>query len=215
MAKNFSSETKMTLASTSNSGSAAAEPLACAVFIVAAFILSGAAHVLWLRSAASMRFSFPIDCGLSLRGKRIFGDHKMSRGFVVIVPATGAAFLMLYVFVRTAAPAFAAQLWSAAPWQYAAFGLWAGFGFMAGELPNSFVKRRLEIPPGRLPAHPSARSVCLVADRVDSILGMLGALSVVVSVPTLTWIYVILVGAGIHWTFSVVLFALGVKERMA
>ena len=215
MAKNFYSETKMTLASTSNSGSAAAEPLACAVFIVAAFILSGAAHVLWLRSAASMRFSFPIDCGLSFRGKRIFGDHKMLRGFVVIVPATSAAFLLLYVFVRIAAPAFAAQLWSAAPWQYAALGLWAGFGFMAGELPNSFVKRRLEILPGGLPAHPSARSVCLVADRVDSILGMLTALSVVVSVPALTWIYVVFVGAGIHWTFSVVLFALGVKERTA
>src|SRR5438093_13539315 len=83
--KNFSSETKMTLASTSNSGSAAAEPLACAVFIVVAFILSGAAHVLWLRSAASRRFSFPIDCGLSLRGKRIFRDLEISRGFVVIV----------------------------------------------------------------------------------------------------------------------------------
>ena len=162
-----------------------------------------------------MRFSFPIDCGLSFRGKRIFGDHKMLRGFVVIVPATSAAFLLLYVFVRIAVPAFAAQLWSAAPWQYAALGLWAGFGFMAGELPNSFVKRRLEILPGGLPAHPSARSVCLVADRVDSILGMLTALSVVVSVPALTWIYVVFVGAGIHWTFSVVLFALGVKERTA
>src|SRR2546428_13320390 len=173
----------MTLASTSNSGSAAAEPLACAVFIVVAFILSGAAHVLWLRSAASMRFSFPIDCGLSLRGKRIFGDHKMSRGFVVIVPATGAAFLMLYVFVRTAAPAFAAQLWSAAPWQYAAFGLWAGFGFMAGGLPNLFVKRRAEVLPGRLPPRPPARSGFLVADRVDCILGNQGALSASDAVP--------------------------------
>src|SRR5438128_376577 len=123
VAKNFSSETKMTLASTSNSGSAAAEPLACAVFIVAAFILSGAAHVLWLRSAASMRFSFPIDCGLSLRGKRIFGDHKMSRGFVVIVPATGAAFLMLYVFVRKAATGDSA--WSTARASLSSIGLFS------------------------------------------------------------------------------------------
>src|SRR5206468_12000874 len=102
--KNFSSETKMTLASTSNSGSAATEPLACAVFIVAAFILSGVAHVLWLRSAASMRFSVPIDCGLSFRGKRIFGDHKMLRGFVFIVPSPSAAFLQPYVFIRIPPP---------------------------------------------------------------------------------------------------------------
>src|SRR5439155_2634733 len=110
VAKNFSSETKMTLASTSNSGSAAAEPLACAFFIIAAFILSGAAHVLWLRSAASQRLAFPIDCGLSLGGKRIFGDHKMVRGFIVIVPATAAAFFLLSVGLRNGAPALAAQL---------------------------------------------------------------------------------------------------------
>jgi CDP-2,3-bis-(O-geranylgeranyl)-sn-glycerol synthase len=206
----------MTPASASNAENfVSPEPMACAVFIVAAFVFSGAAHVLWLRSAASMKFGFPIDFGLSLNGKRILGGHKMLRGFVVMVPATGAAFFLLFVAVRMAIPCFAAQLWTAAPWQYAVWGAWAGLGFMAGELPNSFVKRRLKIPPGGLPALPSGRSICFVADRVDSILGMLAALSIVVSVPVMTWIYVIVAGAGIHWTFSVVLFALGVKERMA
>jgi CDP-archaeol synthase len=206
----------MTLASISNAGSVVTpEPLACAVFIVAAFVLSGTAHVLWLRSTASMRFAFPIDCGVSLKGKRIFGDHKMFRGFVVMVPATGAAFSLLFAVVRVGIPDFAAQLWTAEPWQYAAFGAWAGLGFMTGELPNSFVKRRLGIPPGGMPAVPSARPICFIADRLDSILGMLAALSVVVSLPVMTWVYVIVAGSGIHWTFSAVLFALGVKERMA
>src|SRR6266699_5765113 len=141
VAKNFYFETKMILASISNPESAATEPLACAVFIVAAFILSGVAHVLWLRSAASMRFSFPIDCGLSFRGKRIFGDHKMLRGFVVMIPATGAAFWLLFVIFQTAFPNLASRLWTFAPREYAVLGLWAGFGFMAGELPNSFMKR--------------------------------------------------------------------------
>src|SRR5207253_10600407 len=125
-ATSFSSKTRMTPA------------LVCALFIIAAFILSGAAHALWLRSAASQRFAFPIDCGLSLGGKRIFGDHKMFRGFIVIVPDTEPAFLMLSVVLGNAAPALAAQLWMLTPWNYAVVGLWAGFGFMAGELPNSF-----------------------------------------------------------------------------
>ena len=188
---------------------------ACAFFIIAAFILSGAAHVLWLRSAASQRLAFPIDCGLSLGGKRIFGDHKMVRGFIVIVPATAAAFFLLSVVLRNAAPALAAQLWMRTPWNYAVVGLWAGFGFMAGELPNSFIKRRLEVPPGGLAEHSWIRSICLVADRVDSIFGALMAMNLFVSVPAMTWIYVIVAGAGIHWMFSAVLFACGVKQRMA
>jgi len=193
----------------------APDALACAVFIIAAFILSGAAHVLWLRSAASQRFAFPIDCGLSLGGKRIFGDHKMFRGFIVIVPATGTAFLLLSVVLGNAAPALAAQLWMLTPWNYAVVGLWAGFGFMAGELPNSFIKRRLDVPPGGLPAHSWIRAICLVADRVDSIIGGLISMNLFVSMPAMTWIYLIVAGAGIHWMFSAVLFACGVKERMA
>ncbi len=191
------------------------EPLACALFIIAAFILSGAAHVLWLRSTASQWLAFPIDCGLSLGGKRIFGGHKMFRGFIVIVPATGIAFFLLSVVLERVAPALAAQLWMLTPWNYAVVGLWAGFGFMAGELPNSFVKRRLEVPPGGLPVHSWIRSICLVTDRVDSIIGALITMNLFVSMPAMTWIYVIVAGAGIHWMFSVVLFACGVKERMA
>jgi len=180
-----------------------------------AFILSGAAHVLWLRSAASQRLALPIDFGLTFGGRRIFGDHKMLRGFVVIIPATGIAFLLLFTLIRSAAPAFAAQLWTLTPWHYALLGAWAGLGFIAGELPNSFIKRRLAIPPGGLPLDPTVRLLCLIVDRIDSIVGMLLALSLVVSMPPLTWMIVVLVGVGIHWAFSVALFALGVKERMA
>ena len=47
------------------------EALACATFIIGSFIVSGTAHVLWLRSAASLRLALPIDCGLSLFGAGI------------------------------------------------------------------------------------------------------------------------------------------------
>ena len=162
-----------------------------------------------------MRFGIPLDGGLSFKGKRVFGDHKMLRGFVVMIPAAGAAFFLIFTIVRSAAPDLAAQLWPMAPWQYAAIGSWAGFGFMAGELPNSFLKRRLAIPPGEAPSQPVRRLVFFIVDRVDSIAGMLLALSVVVSLPMWTWIYVAGLGAGIHWAFSAVLFAFGVKERSA
>src|SRR5688572_18000456 len=191
------------------------DPFACAAFLTTAFVLAGIAHVFWLRSNTSKQFGIPLDGGLTLAGKRIFGDHKMLRGFMVISPAAGMSFALLFLVVESASPESARLLWPLPVWQYAVIGSLAGLGFMAGELPNSFVKRRLGIPPGGTPANTSARGVLLLADRLDSILGMMIVLSLVVPIPPWTWVYVIVIGIGLHWIFSAILFAFGVKERMA
>jgi hypothetical protein len=107
------------------------------------------------------------------------------------------------------------SLWSLSIAGYAALGAVAGLGFMVGELPNSFVKRQLDIAPGQAPGGSFATIVCFIADRVDSILGMLVALSVVVPVPAMMWLYVLLIGPGIHFAFSALLYRLGVKPRPA
>ena len=191
------------------------DPLACAAFLTAAFVPAGIAHVFWLRSKTSEQFGIPLDGGLTFAGKRIFGDHKMLRGFMVISPAAGVSFALLFLVVGFAAPESARLLWPLPVWQYAVIGSLAGLGFMAGELPNSFVKRRLGIHPAAPPANTFARAALFLADRLDSILGMMVVLSLVVPVPPWTWVYVIVTGIGLHWIFSAVLFAFGVKERMA
>jgi hypothetical protein len=44
---------------------------------------------------------------------------------------------------------------------------------------------------------------------------MLAAVSLVVPTPWTTWAVVLLVGPAIHWSFSVVMFRLGIKPRPA
>ena len=106
-------------------------------------------------------------------------------------------------------------MWSLSPFAYAALGSWVGLGFMAGELPNSFCKRQLSIPPGYAAASPGWRVLFLFTDRVDSILGMMVALSLAVPVPMQTWLTVLIVGPVIHLGFSALLFLLKVKRRFA
>ena len=106
-------------------------------------------------------------------------------------------------------------LWALAPRQYALLGLWTGFGFMLAELPNSFLKRQLDVAPGAAPKHPVGKSVCFLLDRFDSILGLLFAAALVVPTPWELWALLLLAGSVVHWLFSVLLFALGVKERPA
>ena len=190
-----------------------ADALAHAVFIIVAFVLAGLAHSAWLGSRWSRRLLIPLDGGLRVRGRRVFGENKTWRGVVVMAPATGAAFAI----VAAAIPGGAATagLWPLTFAQYAALGAWAGLGFMAGELPNSFLKRQFDIAPGCSPAREAWRQLGFVVDRLDSIAGLMLALLCVVSVPAMTWAYVGVIGPMVHFAFSALVFALGGKGRVA
>jgi len=191
------------------------DPLACALFLTVAFVLAGLAHAAWLRAAASRRLLIPIDGGARFRGRRLFGENKTIRGFVVIVPAASAAFAVLHAMTVRLAPSIAADLWRLDTAGYAALGALAGLGFMLGELPNSFVKRQLDVAPGMAPPGRIGTAITFVVDRVDSIVGMLIALSLAAPTASMTWVYVLLIGPGIHLAFSALLYRLGVKARPA
>jgi CDP-2,3-bis-(O-geranylgeranyl)-sn-glycerol synthase len=192
---------------------ASLNPFACAAFLIAAFSLAGACHTAWLAAPSSRRFAVPLDGGRTLGGHRLFGDNKTIRGFLVMVPATGLAFGFL-ASVMTAMSDLSG-LWALTPPEYALLGAWGALGFMAGELPNSFVKRQLGIPPGEAARGRVSGLLFAVIDRIDSIVGLLLALTVAVHVPVGTWIAVIVVGPALHGLFSLALFRLGVKARAA
>ena len=182
----------------------AVHPLACGAFLIAAFAMAGVAHVVWLKHPVSARFAVPIDRGRTFRGRRLLGDNKTLRGFMVMVPATGLAFALL---------ALTWKVWPLATWRYALVGVAAGFGFMAGELPNSFVKRQLGIEPGTAPAGGWRRLAAVLADRLDSLLGALLVVSLLIELPWQTWLWLLVLAPLVHALFSYILFALGVKNR--
>lgn len=190
------------------------DPLSCALFLIAAFTLAGACHTAWLAMPGSRPFAVPLDGGRTLGGRRLLGDNKTIRGFMVMVPATGLTFALLASLLGVL-PAGLKGLWPLSPLGYALLGSWAAVGFMAGELPNSFVKRQLDIPPGAAARGRFAGPLFFVVDRLDSILGLMLALIVAVPVPWRTWLFVGLIGPALHGLFSVALFRLGVKARSA
>ena len=194
---------------------AALNPVACGLFLVTAFTLSGLAHTAWLAAPFSRRFAVPLDGGRALGGRPILGAHKTLRGFMVMVPATGAAFMLLAALATAGSGLPALGLWPLTPARYGLLGAWAALGFMGGELPNSFVKRRLGVPPGEAAEGRRLRAVLLVADRFDSSAGMLLALAAVVPVSWGVCLFVLLAGPLVHAAFSAALFLLRVKARAA
>ena len=185
------------------------ETLRTTLFLTISISLAGVCQVLWLRSQFSRRFMQRVDFGLSLRGRELCGENKTLRGFLVMVPACAISFALVSALMGTQG------LWDLSSLGYAGLGALAGFGFMAGELPNSMLKRQLDIDPGEAPSNPHLARLCLLLDRTDSLLGCLLAVWMFVPLPWTIWLGCLLVGPGIHGVFSFALYKFGVKGRAA
>jgi len=197
------------------SGFSKTDPMALSLFIITAFMVAGILYFIWLSLPLAGKFNRPVDGGRHFRGKRIFGENKTFRGFVGMGLAAGISFYIFGSFAGNLPVWIAGGMWDLSPMNYALLGVWCGIGFMAGELPNSFVKRQLQIPPG---CAAESRGYCLVffvVDHMDSLLGALLVMSMVVPVPWKTWVYLLLVGPMIHLGFSALLFLFKGKRRFA
>jgi hypothetical protein len=189
------------------------EPLECALFLVVALSIAGFVHSAWLRCPCSRPFARPIDLGRTFRGRRIFGANKMWRGLMVMPIAAAGAFAGLAYF-RDELPSWLARgMWPLPPTSFALLGLVSGVAFMLAELPNSFLKRQLDVAPGQAPTRLPLAAMCFVLDRVDSTIGVLLVLTLLVPVAPRTWLWALLIGVVAHGLFSMLLHALRIKTR--
>ncbi|TMB47159.1 MAG: CDP-archaeol synthase [Deltaproteobacteria bacterium] len=184
------------------------------VWLALPVILGGAVHVAvikldWLGPLARL----PLDGGATFRGRRLLGAHKTVRGAVTMVGATTLfAFAQAWLFHRYAW-ARATSLLDFDRVHPLLWGALLGGGYIAGELPNSFVKRRLRVPPGAC-APGALGALFWLADQVDSLLGVLACMCLV-------WVPPAAVAAGLvaltllaHPAMALVMVGLGLKRRV-
>ena len=115
----------------------------------------------WLRSLA-----VPIDRGALFRGRALFGANKTYRGVIVVALGSAAG----YSLQRLVLELQPAVLRTFPTFGLASFGFALGAAAMLSELPNSFLKRQLDIAPGA-PGGGPAMLFFYVADQVDFLLG--------------------------------------------
>jgi hypothetical protein len=155
----------------------------------------------------------PLDFGLRLKGKRIFGDHKTWRApLIYVVFCTLGTMVQAWLQGRGDLP----------PWlflvDYEAYGILAGIlmglGMATGELPNSFLKRQLDVAPGKrkkgLPG-----IVIFLFDQVDLAMGIWVFLFLLIR-PT-WWLvaWSLLLTIVLHVAVSTVGYLLGMRETIA
>jgi len=189
-------------------------PINCALAIVVPYFLAGIVQTLFLKSRVSDRFTTPIDRGLTFMGERLLGDNKTLKGFVVMIPATTLSFWMLGLMMVPHGES-SLGVWDLTVEEWTGLGFASVLGYTLGELPNSFIKRRLGISPGGAPTDSGLRGLFLVIDQLDSIVVALLVISLLVPTSGAFWMASLVIGGLLHYGFNWVLYWIGLKERAA
>lgn len=179
------------------------------LYLFAPLLLADALSGLVMRLDWFASLRKPLDAGCSWRGKRLFGNNKTWRGVIVAMLGCVAGAALQKYLVGERAQAFARVDY--AHIDVLVFGSAMGAAAMAGELPNSFVKRRLGIKPGAT-TQGWLSIVFYVWDQVDLLTLCWPALSLWVS-PDFTLIATsVMLALVVHPLSSLIGFAIGARR---
>ncbi|NNL05645.1 MAG: CDP-archaeol synthase [Xanthomonadales bacterium] len=176
--------------------------------------LGGITHVAMIKADALPSLArLRLDCGMKLRGRDLFGANKTVRGAVVMICAT-IVWTIVLDHVQTTLNLDAdlryipmEQLGSAS------LGFLFGSAYIVGELPNSLIKRQLNIPPGSV-ANGQLQKLFWFVDQVDSVVAVLIALSFVRRPNPEVYLLVIAFTLILHPTVATLMVALKLKQRV-
>ena len=193
------------------------EVILCMYATLASAILAGIVNMAWCKSNILEATRKPIDGGNKFFDKkRIFGDNKTWKGLI------GYIFLNIVMAVLVGAIynlcslnrfSFVYQNHANTP----LFNVWLGFliglAYALFELPNSFLKRRLGIKPGKS-ATGWKKVLFTILDQADSIFGI--CLVVCLFYPMTIWFYLlyVLIGSATHILLNVLLYLAGLRKNM-
>lgn len=146
----------------------------------------------------------PIDFGRTFRGKRIFGDHKTFRGYVIGIPAAiiiaGIQYFLFtrVEFFRTLLPISFDDV------NWVLYGFLMGLGTLVGDSVKSFFKRQIGKKPGES---------WFPWDQLDSVIGAVVFTSFVVRIPWPVIVTIVFLGPVLHMLFDFIGYRTGLKEK--
>lgn len=136
---------------------------------------------------------------------KYFGENKTWRGFIVMPLLTILPFMGYEVLKSLFAIDFGFKQ------NALVLGVALGFAYVIFELPNSFIKRKLGIQPGKLPER--NKFIFALMDQADSVIGCALAYYVVEGID---WAFVIIligVGTSIHLVLNYFLYKMGIRKN--
>ena len=162
------------------------------VMFVLPLMLANLSHMICIKLDLFPSLAQPIS-------ERYFGESKTYRGFVLLTVFTAAyCVAMVYLFTLKFVP-FAMVV-----------GAVLGFVYALAELPNSFMKRRLNIESGQ---QGKRKWLQLFVDKLDSLLVLIPVYYVIIDISIIQVIFLLLLSFLIHVFLSFTVWKLGLKKN--
>ena len=180
-------------------------------------ILSGILNMAFTRTGFYQRHRMPIDRGQCLRdGRRILGDNKTWVGFFAMIALCAVIQPVFGLFLQQTGLETHNELYRIHTNRFV-YNVWIGFlfglAYMLLELPNSFVKRRLGIEPGK--THRSGiGAVFFVIDQIDSLIGVMAVIYVFSDISFQKYLGYIALGGITHIGINLVLFKIRIRRNL-
>lgn len=180
-------------------------------------ILGGILNMIFVKTNFYKKYKYPIDCNRKFRdGKRIFGDNKTWIGIVSMIVCC----ILSQVFIGFICNAFNINNHNQIYRFYenkvgvnVLTGFLFGFMYMLFELPNSFIKRRLDIECGKTNTNIIGK-LFFVIDQIDSLIGVMLILVIFAKISWKQYFAYIFIGGFTHIMVNLFLYKIKVRRNV-
>lgn len=186
-------------------------------FTMLPLMLGGVANMIFTKTAWYRRYRSPIDGGKCCKdGKRLFGDNKTWIGFFSMIVFCIILQLLFGLLCRAGgleAHCDYYRIHANTVSYNLLLGFLTGFIYMLSELPNSFVKRRLNIADGKTDKGGKG-ALFFVIDQIDSLLGVMLLVYLFSDITFERYCLYVLLGGITHIAINAVLYGMKVRKNV-
>ena len=180
-------------------------------------ILGGVSNMIFTKTPLYQNHRTPIDGGKLWRdGKRILGDNKTWIGFASMTALTAASQVCWGAWCSLRGLNARHDLYRVRENTLAlnlVTGTLYGLSYAVCELPNSFVKRRFDIRPGKTEGG-AVGKVFFAVDQIDSLLGVFLVLKAYAGISWARYLQFICLGFGTHVGVNYALLKLHIRKNL-
>lgn len=180
-------------------------------------IIAAILNMIWCKLPILKKLQVPMDFGKTFYDKkRIFGDNKTWKGFIGYIILNTFMMILWGIICNVSNINYYNYFYVNDTNTFKLnilIGILLGLGYSLFELPNSFIKRRFDIKPGKT-TKGFKKIFFIILDQADSVFGCCLVVCLFYKLGLKLYLLYVLVGASTHIIFNMLLYFLKLRKNI-